>query len=131
MSRLLACATLLAVAACAVAVQPNAKGAALVVPPGGASKPRRAVAGVTAALDARALLSLTFNAAAMDREAGLASSTLAVDDGNATASKRATDPPVAELPLPKARCAQGIHHPTLYGLSPASRWHAGCGSCRL
>ena len=126
MSRLLACATLLAVAACAGAVQPSAKGAALVVPPGGASKPRRAVAGVTAALDARALLSLTFNAAAMDRDAALA-----VDAGNATASKRATDLPVAELPLPKARRAQGLHRPALRGLSPASRWHAGCCSCRL
>ena len=125
MLRLLACAMLLAVAACAGAVQPSAKGAALVVPPGGASKPRRAVAGVTAALDARAMLSLTFNAAATDREA------LAVDAGNATASKRATDLPVAELPLPKARCAHGIHRPALRRLSPASRWHAGCGSCRL
>ena len=115
MQRLLAFATLLAAAASAVATQPNAnKGAALVVPSGaGASKPRGAVAGVTASLDARAALSLTFNAAALDRaaQAGLsASATIAVDDDDATALKRATDAPAAELPLPKVRCAKGRPH---------------------
>ena len=107
MPRLLALATLLA-AACAGATQPGAnKGAALVVPPGGASKPRGAAAGVTASLDARAKLSLTFNAAALDREAQayLAASALAVDDKDATSAlKAATDAPAAELPLPKVRC---------------------------
>lgn len=113
MPRLLAFAALLAAACAAGATQPNAnnKGAALVVPSGaGASKPRGAVAGVTASLDARAALSLTFNAAALDRaaQAGLsASATITADDNDATALKRATDAPATELPLPKVRCAKG------------------------
>ena len=116
MPRLLAVATLLA-AASAVAMQPNAnKGAALVVPSGaGASKPRGAAAGVTVSLDARAELSLTFNAAALEREAqaGLvASARFAVDDDDATALKRATDVPASELPLPKVRCAKGRLRPS-------------------
>jgi hypothetical protein len=104
MSRLLACVTLLATAACSGAVQPGVKGIALVVPSGGASKPRgAAVADVTAALDARALLTLTFNAAALHREAQAGP---ANDDSATASSKHATVAPAAELPLPKARCAE-------------------------
>ena len=134
MPRLLAFATLLAAAACAGAVQPDAnKGAALVVPSGaGASKPRGGAAGVTASLDARADLSLTFNAAALDREAqvGLSASAVAVDDDDATALKRATDVPASELPLPKVRCAKGRLRPSQAQSRDIHLAGCGCGGLR-
>jgi hypothetical protein len=130
MPRLFACVTLLAAAACAGAVQPNAnKGAALVVPSGGASKPRGKVAGVTASLDAHALLSLTFNAKAMDREAqaSLASSSL-VAVGDDDAKGVTAGAPAAELPLPKVRCAHGKLCPALHRLSPAASLRQGAAT---
>ena len=134
MTRLRAFVALLAAAACvcASAKQPGVQGKALAVPSGGTSKPRGGVAGVTASLDARAALSLTFNAKALDREeraSFAAPATTTADrerNDNASALKRATDAQPAELPLPKVRHVARKLHPALRRLM--RRWWQGAAA---
>ena len=100
MARLLALVLLLAAAGGAGAKQADARAQALKVPPGGnAPAKHTAVPGVSAAMDARQALRLTFDAAALGSDFAPAST---ADDVAMHDPATATSP-AEELPLPKAR----------------------------
>ena len=107
MARLLVLAALLAACGAGEAKQPGSAAFALKVPPTAAALKRPGVAGVSAAVDARPALSLTFDAAAMAAEARRLAPAFSDDAARpGAAAPDAATSPAEELPLPKARHSQ-------------------------